>query len=120
MPLIDMPLEELKNYQGLNPCPADFDEFWDRGLEEMRRIDPEIELIPADFPVSFAKCFNMFFTGVGGARVHAKLVRPENLSSPQPAVLQFHGYAVDCGDWQSKLAYAAQGYTVAALDCRGQ
>lgn len=120
MPLVDMPLEKLKDYQGLNPCPADFDEFWDKGLAEMRQIDPQVELVPSEFQTDFAECFNMFFTGVGGARVHAKLVRPKNISSPQPAVLQFHGYSGDCGDWQSKLGYAAQGYTVAALDCRGQ
>ena len=120
MPIVDMSLEKLKEYQGITPCPADFDEFWDKGLEEMRQIDPEVELVPSEFQVDFAECFNMFFTGVGGARVHAKLVRPKNISSPQPAVLQFHGYSGDCGDWQSKLALASQGFTVAALDCRGQ
>lgn len=120
MPIVDMPLEKLKEYQGITPCPADIDEFWNQGLNEMRQLDAKIELVPADFQVDFAECFNMFFTGVGGARVHAKLIRPKNISSPQPAVLQFHGYSGDCGDWSGKLAYAAQGYTVAALDCRGQ
>ena len=62
----------------------------------------------------------MYFTGIGGARIHAKLVRPKNIKSPQPAVLQFHGYSGDCGNWHNKLSFAAQGYTVAALDCRGQ
>ncbi len=120
MPLIDMPLEKLKDYQGLTPCPADFDEFWDKGLEQVRQLDYELELVPADFKVDFAECFDIFFTGVGGARVHAKLVRPKIINSPQPAILQFHGYSGDCGDWQSKLGYVAQGHTVAALDCRGQ
>ena len=120
MPLVDMPVKALKEYQGITPCPSDFDEFWDKGLEEMRQIDPQVELIPADFKVDFAECFDMYFTGIGGARIHAKLVRPKNIESPQPAVLQFHGYSCNCGDWQSKLSYAAQGYTVAALDCRGQ
>jgi cephalosporin-C deacetylase len=32
----------------------------------------------------------------------------------------FHGYSGNAGDWQSKLGFVAQGYTVAALDCRGQ
>jgi cephalosporin-C deacetylase len=32
----------------------------------------------------------------------------------------FHGYSGAAGDWTSKLAYVAQGFTVAALDCRGQ
>jgi cephalosporin-C deacetylase len=34
--------------------------------------------------------------------------------------LQFHGYSANSGDWIDKLAYAGQGLTVAALDCRGQ
>ena len=29
MPMIDMPLSKLKEYNGVNPRPADFDEFWD-------------------------------------------------------------------------------------------
>ncbi len=39
---------------------------------------------------------------------------------PHPAILLFHGYSGDSGDWSDKLGYVAQGYTVAALDCRGQ
>ncbi|HTE18997.1 MAG TPA: acetylxylan esterase, partial [Armatimonadota bacterium] len=39
---------------------------------------------------------------------------------PHPAVLLFHGYSGSSGDWVDKLGYVAQGYSVAALDCRGQ
>ena len=86
----------------------------------MRSIDPEIELIAAEFAAPNIECFHLFFTGVGGARVHAKLLRPTNVSSPHPAVLMFHGYTGDSGDWFDKLGYASAGFTVAALDCRGQ
>ena len=86
----------------------------------MRSIDPEIELIAAEFTAPNVECFHLFFTGVGGARVHAKLLRPINTSSPHPAVLMFHGYTGNSGDWFDKLGYAAAGFTVAALDCRGQ
>jgi cephalosporin-C deacetylase len=121
MPLMfDMPLEELETFQGRNPRPADFDAFWDRGIAEMQALDPQLELAPASFQTSFADCLDMFFTGVGGARVHAKLLRPKNAPGPHPAVLMFHGYSGDAGDWSDKLGYVARGYTVAALDCRGQ
>lgn len=120
MPIIDMPLEELREYRGINPRPADFDEFWDRSIEEMKQVDPCLELIPGKFQVPFAECFDMYFTGVGGSRVHAQYIRPKNAPEPHPAVLQFHGYSGNAGDWSSKLNYVAMGFSVAAMDCRGQ
>ena len=120
MPLVDMSLEELKVYEGTSPRPDDFDEFWDAGLEEMRGLDSKVEIVESDFQVSFAKCSHLYFTGVGGARVHAKLLQPVAPKEKHPAVLKFHGYSGDCGDWSSKLGLVAMGFTVALLDCRGQ
>jgi cephalosporin-C deacetylase len=120
MPLIDMPLEKLKQYKGINPRPADFDEFWDKSIAEMRAVDPMVELVPSEFQVPFAECFDLYFTGVGGSRVHAKYIRPKNSKTPHPAILQFHGYSGNAGEWHDKLNFVALGYSVAALDCRGQ
>ncbi|HPD16009.1 MAG TPA: alpha/beta fold hydrolase [Planctomycetota bacterium] len=121
MPLtFDFPLERLKTYQGINPRPADFDAYWDRALAEMHALDPQVTLTPAEFQAPFAECFDLHFTGVGGARVYAKLLRPKSAPKPHPAVLLFHGYSGNSGDWWDKLGYVAQGYTVAALDARGQ
>ena len=121
MPLtFDLPLEELKEYQGLNPRPVDFDAFWDQGVAEMQAIDPQVELRPADFQTSFAECFHLTFNGVGGARIHAKLLCPSQAPAPHPALLMFHGYSMDSGDWVDKLGYVAAGFTVAAMDSRGQ
>jgi cephalosporin-C deacetylase len=121
MPLtFDLPWEELLKYQGTTPRPADYDAYWDRGLAEMRAVDPDVEIVPAAFEAPFADCSHLYFTGVGGARVHAKLLRPKREAAPHPAILMFHGYRDNSGDWFDKLPYAACGYTVAALDCRGQ
>jgi cephalosporin-C deacetylase len=121
MPLtFDIPYEALLSYQGVNPRPGDFDVFWDDALAEMRGVDPQIERIPAAFQTDFALCEDLFFTGVGDARIHAKLLTPRNAPEPGPALLMFHGYSGNAGDWVDKLGYVAQGFTVAALDCRGQ
>lgn len=120
MPMIDLSINELLQYQGSTPCPKDFDAYWARGLQEMQNTDPQLELIPAPFHVENADCFDLFFTGVRGARVHAKLLIPKNCSNPCPAVIQFHGYTGYSGNWNDKLNYTAEGFVVAALDCRGQ
>jgi cephalosporin-C deacetylase len=120
MPVIDMPLEQLKVYAGRNPEPVDFDDYWDKGLMEMKNMDAKVELKPAAFEVPFADCFDLYFTGVGGARIHAKYLRPKNAPTKHPAVVMFHGYSISSGEWSAKLNYLAMGYSVAALDCRGQ
>ena len=120
MPLIDMPLEELNEYQGINPRPDDFDSYWDRALSEMKSLKDEYELKKSDFEVPYADCYHLYFNGTGGARVHAQLLRPTQAKDKHPAVITFHGYSGNAGDWYNKLGYVAMGYTVAALDCRGQ
>ena len=120
MPLIDKPLDELRTYRGINPRPTDHDLYWDRALQEMRATDPRVTLVPYPVTAPYAQCFDMYFTGVRGARIHAKLVRPLNAEARHPALLLFHGYTGDSGDWTSKLKWAALGFSVAALDCRGQ
>ncbi len=120
MPIVDMPLERLREYTGRNPRPEDFDTYWDSALREMKSIDPRVELVPSDFHAPQADCFDMYFTGVRGARIHAKLARPRKIVGKHPAVVRFHGYTGSAGDWTGLLAYAGAGFVVAALDCRGQ
>ncbi|XID90692.1 alpha/beta fold hydrolase [Paenibacillaceae bacterium WGS1546] len=120
MPLIDMPLEQLKAYRGINPRPADFDAYWERALAEMRAVDPQVELVPSGFRTPAAECFDLYFTGVRGARIHAKYLRPRQAPEPHPAVVLFHGYTGSAGDWADKLAYVSLGFSVLAMDCRGQ
>ena len=119
MPVFEMPLEELRTYQGRNPKPADFDAYWKRALDELAATPPNLELKPHPTPANFAETFDLWFTGAGGARVHAQYLRPRT-KGPHPALLRFHGYSMYAGDWFDKLAWVAQGFAVAALDVRGQ
>jgi cephalosporin-C deacetylase len=120
MPQIDMPLEELYSYKGTNPCPNDFDAYWERGLAEMREVKPDIKLEKAEFQSSIAECYHLTFTGVRNARIYAKLLKPKGKKSDCPALLLFHGYGWHSLDWAEKLAYVSEGFVVAAMDSRGQ
>ncbi|MFH1498773.1 MAG: acetylxylan esterase [Verrucomicrobiota bacterium] len=120
MPLVDKPLSELRNYQGRNPRPADHDAYWAAALAELDATPPNPELVPATaIAPRGVECFDLWFTGVGGARIYAKYLRPAG-AAKAPAVLQFHGYSGNGGDWTGKLAYAGQGFCVASMDARGQ
>lgn len=120
MPLIDKPLDALREYQGITPRPSDFDTYWSDAILEMKSVDPEVEYVSSHFQVPGVTCYDLFFTGVRGARIHAKYLKPDHTPQPHPAVLMFHGYSGQSGSWQDKLAWTAQGFSVAALDCRGQ
>ena len=61
---------------------------WRRSSPSIRRL----EYMPSSFRTPFAECFDLYFTGAGGARVHAKLIRPKEAPEPHPAVIMFHGY----------------------------
>lgn len=124
MPQIDWPLETLRSYRGVNPRPDDFDGFWAHAEAGLAAVDPRVSLEPAAFRAPGVECFDLWFDGpaAGGrtARVHAQYLRPANRPGPVPAVVLFHGYSMNAGDWSDKLKWVAAGFAVAAMDCRGQ
>lgn len=120
MPILDMPLDELKKYQGRNPRPENIDAFWDESIKEMESLGTTCELVKSSFQVPGAECFDMYFTGVNGARIHCKLARPANITAPLPAICHFHGYTGKSPDFFGLLPYVQAGFVVSALDCRGQ
>lgn len=124
MPLIDLPLDQLRTYTGRNPRPADHDAYWAEALRELDATDPRAELVPnPTLTAAGIEGFDLWFTGVGGARIYAKYLRPTAAArggKPAPAVLKFHGYSGHSGDWMGLLGYAATGFCIAAMDCRGQ
>jgi len=121
MPAFDLPLDELRSYAGTNPRPDDFDAYWADALAELDAIDDaDVRLDPVPHPAAYAACFDLTFTGVRGARVYAKHLRPTNVHGRVPGVVVFHGYSASSPDWFELLPYVAQGFAVIALDCRGQ
>jgi len=120
MPSLDFPLEQLKQYKGSSPKPSDFDAYWADALKELDGVEAAPSIVPSDFQAPNADCFDLTFTGVKGARIYAKYLRPKHAEKPHPAVLLFHGYSGNSGDWQDKLSLVSLGFSVFAMDCRGQ
>jgi cephalosporin-C deacetylase len=121
MPALDKPLRELQEYRGISPRPGDFDAFWTAALQELDATCPHPKFTLVDVLGNVnAELFDLHFTGVGGARIYAKYLRPKNPPRPGPAVMMFHGYSGASGDWSDKLNFVNEGFAVASLDCRGQ
>ena len=112
--------DELTHYQGSANKPDNFDSFWDDQLCKVKKQDFNFQLTPHLLPSKVANFYDLWFTAIDGAKIHAQLVTPKDLSQKYPGVLQFHGYHCDAGDWIDKIGDVAEGKVVLALDCRGQ
>ena len=117
---IDMPLEKLKNYKGINPKPVDFDIYWERALTEISSIQPAIEISETKVLSRTADIYDLTYCSVGGAKIHAQYLRRKDLSGKAPVVLMFHGYEAMHREYFDKLAFVNEGFIVLAMDCRGQ
>lgn len=111
--------EELLSYRGMGCEPSDFDDYWKRAIDEMKAVEPKVEMKSVDLNFKGQECFEMYFTGVGGARIYCKYIRPKNAKN-MPVVFRFHGYGGRSEGWYDFLPLVSQGYCVAAMDCRGQ
>ena len=120
MPALDFPLDQLKTYTGISPTPTDFDTYWDKAIADMHAMGTSYTTEPAEFTAPGVICEYLYFTGVGGARICCKFLRPAHITGKIPAIAMFHGYSGSSGGWVDKLAYAYAGYAVLAMDVRGQ
>jgi len=119
MPMLDMSLERLKNYQGINPKPADFDQFWDNELEKIHAYNGKYEFTDANYPVCGVIVEDLNFVAPDGSVIHGKIARPE-AKGKYPTLFNFHGKSGNFGSVKGLLSWVAAGFAVAALDCRSQ
>lgn len=114
-------IEALSDYHGLTPLPEDFDAFWEERMAEADAVPLEWEVTQAHEVPSFDTCeyLDLWFVGMGGARIYAKYVRP-TLPGPLPLVLQFHGYPGASRSWFEQSSFAGMGCALIAMDNPGQ
>ena len=114
-------LHKYDNYYGLTPTPPDFGEFWEKRMAEASAIPLEYEIKPSDFMPSNDSClfYDLWFTGMKGAKIYAKYIRP-NTREKLPLVLQFHGYPGASRSWWELSSFAGMGMAMIAMDCPGQ
>lgn len=120
MPVFEMPLEQMRQYRGCSPLPGDFEAYWETALAELDATGLAYTLTPAAFKAPGVECYDLWFTGVRGARIHCKFLKPARIERPVPGLAVFHGYMHHAGEWFERLPYAYAGMAVAVMEARGQ
>lgn len=100
-------------------CPEDMDVYWNEAKGLLNGHDYKVEIVEVETGFQNVECYDLFFIGVDGSRIYAKYLKPLSHVNGK-MILQFHGYMYYSGEWSEKLAYVSQGYSVIAMDCRGQ
>lgn len=118
MPIVDLPVSELYEYKGISPFPDDFDSFWNEQTDVLVNCEKHIELIDTGISVKGCRLYDLYFHGADGARIYAKYIKLKEKNSP--VILFFHGYRRSSPSWANLLQYASMGFSVIAMDCRGQ
>lgn len=112
-------LAQFDGYRGLMACPPDFDSFWDERMAEADAVELDYELVPDERrTIASCSCADLWFVGMGGARLHARVLLP--VQKLPAVVLQFHGYPGATRSWFEQASFVGMGCAVVALDCPGQ
>lgn len=111
-------LEEVETYKGRDGIPDDFDQFWNKYIEETK-VPTTYSLEKMDFGLTNVDCYELTFDGVGGGTIYAKVVLPKS-EDKNPVILSFHGYMGRTSDWSMMFSYASAGYGFAMMDVPGQ
>lgn len=120
MPIVDMPLDELRTYLPPRSEPADFDAFWARTLADTRAHDlaPRFERVDNGLPI--IDVYDVTYSGYAGERIKAWLAVPAGADEALPCVVEAPGYGGGRGLAHDPILYAAAGYAHLFMDIRGQ
>lgn len=120
MPVFEMSMEELQQYTGCSPKPENFDAYWLSALNSCRETGLDYAMQPADFQADGVECYDLWFIGVRGAKIHCKYMKPAGINKKIPGVVSFHGYMHHSGEWYERLPLVYSGKAVLVMECRGQ
>jgi cephalosporin-C deacetylase len=123
MAYTDLPLDVLRDYRLDDPGPADFDQFWQRSLDETADHDLDVVVNEIDGRLMSERTYDLTFHGFGGDRVAAWLHLPRTVidrGQPAPAVVEFRGYGAGRGLAHERTLWSQAGFIHVVMDNRGQ
>ncbi|NQU76228.1 MAG: acetylxylan esterase, partial [Planctomycetes bacterium] len=119
MPSIDMPLAELREYRPVLTQRPDFNAFWKRGLESVRREPISVSVKIKKTPLRGIDVYDLTYVGAGGAMIAGDLLVPHGATGV-PGVVVYHGYGGQRQPYHTVLHWTAMGAVVLSVDVRGQ
>ena len=120
MPMLDMSLEEMREYRPAREEPEEFDSFWAETLEEARSHDLNAVFEPIASGFTTVDVFDVTFSGFNGDRIKGWYMLPHAAEGPLPGVVEYIGYGGGRGFPAEWLAFPSAGFAYLVMDTRGQ
>lgn len=98
---------EPEKLQPTVTLPDDFDEFWAKGIEQVRKVDlkPRMELLP-ERCTDKVDVYHVSYGNIGGSRMYGMLTIPKG-EGKYPAIMRLPGAGV--GEKTGDIRHTAQG-----------
>ncbi len=120
MPMLDMSLEEMREYRPAREEPEGFDSFWAETLEEARSHDLNAVFEPIASGFTTVDVFDVTFSGFNGDRIKGWYMLPHAASGSLPGIVEYIGYGGGRGFPAEWLAFPSAGFAYLVMDTRGQ
>ena len=120
MAMFDFSLDVLQKYKPKFDREKDFDAFWSRTKKESKEQPLNAQVEDIKYPIKDISVQKVFFDGFKNGRICGLLMRDKRFKGKNPGMLVLHGYSGNKGVVSDHLKYVYLGYTVFAIDCRGQ
>lgn len=120
MVLIDLPLEQLRDYRCPRPAPDGHAELWERTLAESRGAAGDLRCEPVRSGLAVLDAYDVAFPGFGGEHVRGWWLLPRGRTGRLPVVVEYLGYGGGRGLVHERILWAAHGFAQLVVDSRGQ
>ncbi|NMA85441.1 MAG: acetylxylan esterase [Epulopiscium sp.] len=113
--------QELFNYLPPLTKKDDFDEFWEKTLEETRSVPLNVEMELYDYPSPYVQVYSVTYNGFDETRIHGWFIKPTFVKQDKlPCIIQYHGFKGNRGLPQSFMHWITMGTAVFSIDIRDQ
>ncbi len=120
MAYYDLPLNDLEKYLPVRYEEKDFDEFWEKTINESFKFPLNAEIKEANYYLETVEVYDLTFSGYKNQRIKGWYILPKMRNKKLPCIIEFIGYGGGRNFPFEHLIWPTAGYAYIIMDTRGQ
>ena len=121
MPIVDLPLDELRNYKPRLTRTSRFTQFWSENVNQAQEQPLNVQTKPISYFSNKVKVSKVTFEGfIDKSPIVGRFIKSTEHKDKDPTLVFFHGYGSSKGTVSDYLGWIMLGFSVFSIDMRGQ